>query len=153
MVRLSIDDTSEKFTGDQLKPLVSKEDYIPAQTKLDFIRQGASNSQKLGKTWSLEDPKSKQLVTSLSVVVKPKRTVNVVLVLKSPERCTLGSTLAGMVNIKLLEARGIENQRVFLFGGIERFPVLFRKEVCSEVNNIRVIPIAFKFSQGYPIAT
>ena len=147
-VRLSIDKKTDHFNGDEIFALVNKEDYISHSTKQEFKEKGAYNSQLKHKSWFLEEPKTKELASSLSVVVKPKQSANVIVVLRTPDRQRPGSLITSMVDLKLLDKESVEIQRVFLFGRIERFPILFPKEVCSLMNPTRVIPIAFKFTPG-----
>lgn len=70
--RLTIDKKTEHFNGEEIFDLVNKEDYISHATKQDFKEKGANNSQLKHKSWFLEEPKTKELASSLSVVVKPK---------------------------------------------------------------------------------
>ncbi len=146
--RLSIDKKTEHFSGEELASIVGKEDYISPQTKAEFKEKGAPNFQLKHKSWYLEEPKTKELASSLSVVVKGRQSANVIVVLRTPDRCRPGSIIAAMVDIKLLDKESVEYQRVFLFGRVEYFPIKFPKEVCSVMQPTRVIPIAFKYTAG-----
>lgn len=127
---------------------MASEDYIPSSRKHAFRERGAANSHRKFGCWYLEDPRTKDLVSTVSLVLKAKQSINVVVVLRAPERNVPGSEIGAMVNVKLLESEHVSMQRIFLFGKMEKFPIKFPKEVSNPDTRIRVTPIAFKFVPG-----